>query len=417
MIKEVKKKICILSTYDELCGNASYTEALAKALSKKIDTTVIGLNTRILRSSYKKGIETYLNKLCEKLKEYDVVNIQCEAILFGSTASSMRKNFFKVAKSCKKLVVTMHRVETCSLKNTLFKLSLSFLLHPKKILSSIKESLSQIYWGGFYKKIISFLKKTNSSIIVHSKTDQETILYMGFQDVFDFPLSFFSQDQIELFKKSSSRETFCKKHGLDEKNTYLGIFGFISSYKGYDTALEALRILPKNYVLLIFGSQHPLTIKTNEQINPCIQKIISKTKKLKLEDRVKFISAIDNNSFIESLIYCDFNLLPYLEVGQGGSAIAALSLETHSNAIFSFNKTFIELAKYAPNSFKMFSMGNYYELAHAILTYDRTIYSNALNNYFNKYNIEKSIDLYISLFNEEKPPEIFPSADLREFKI
>ena len=103
--------------------------------------------------------------------------------------------------------------------------------------------------------------------------------------------------------------------------------------------------------------------------------------------------------FLKALIHCDYNVLPYLEVMQGGSAIAALSLESNSKALFSQNLAFFELEKYAQDSFKMFSIGNYIELADAILSYDKTKFDSGLNNYHNKYNIHTSGVLYRDLLS------------------
>src|ERR1700719_4807917 len=37
----------------------------------------------------------------------------------------------------------------------------------------------------------------------------------------------------------------------------LAIFGFVSAYKGYETVLNAIRLLPDNVTLVIAGGKHP----------------------------------------------------------------------------------------------------------------------------------------------------------------
>ena len=48
-----KQKLAIVSSYDELCGNASYTKALAEGLSVYFDVTVDRKSTR-LNSSHER---------------------------------------------------------------------------------------------------------------------------------------------------------------------------------------------------------------------------------------------------------------------------------------------------------------------------------------------------------------------------
>ncbi len=118
-----------------------------------------------------------------------------------------------------------------------------------------------------------------------------------------------------------------------------------------------------------------------------------------LANRVKFYGSVNDEDFLKALLCCDFNVLPYLEVNQGGSAVAALSLETGSKSIFSQNRAFLELAKFAPNCFKMFSIGNYLELAQSILSYCQSEYSSSLKEYNDKYNIHTSVLLYQRLLS------------------
>lgn len=399
-----KEKLAIVSSYDDFCGNASYTKALEKGLLKYYDVTVVSLNIDLLRNGDKKSGNLHIKNICEQLKAFDCVNIQFEAGLLGSNPSMVQKRFFCIAKACKRLMVTMHRYHAKEeypglvyFGKILFKAKIKTFFH------ALKSTYARNRYVPVYNKIINFCKKRNCPILVHTKRDRELILIkFRYDHVYDHPLCFYDQDLVNTFGAKHNRKTFCENLRLDETNVYIGVFGFISKYKGYETAIKALEFLPENYHLLIFGAQHPHTIKIEEPINDYINKLLAFIENLKLTHRVKFFHLLKDEDFLSALLGCDFNILPYLEVNQGGSAIAALSLETNSKTVFSQTLAFFELAKYAPNSFKMFSIGNYMELANAILSYNSSNYSENLKNYHNKYNIHTSSALYQQLLSQNR---------------
>jgi glycosyltransferase involved in cell wall biosynthesis len=416
-----KEKLGIVSSYDELCGNASYTKALVQEFSKHYDVTVVPLHVEMLRKGESIAAQKHIKEICEKLKTFDCVNIQFEAGLFGSSLSSILYRFLMIGQACKKLVLTMHRYHAKE-KYPTFKMLIKACLN-KKIKQRIND-FQFVYANNrhlpLYDKIIAYCAKRKAPILVHTKRECELIkVKFNYDQVYDHPLSFFEQDYIESVKKTSSREDFCKRYSLDLNKKYIGIFGFINRYKGHETIIRALEVLPKEYELLIFGSQHPHTITLEESINPYIADLVELIKKLGLTDRVKFYGSLNDDDFLKALLFCDFNVLPYLEVNQGGSAVAALALETCSNSIFSQNRAFLELSRYAPDAFKMFSIGNYLELAQAIQSYCKSNYSARLNDYHERYNIKTSVHLYRQLLSGEKILEGHQekSADLQPLTV
>jgi glycosyltransferase involved in cell wall biosynthesis len=407
-----KESLAIVSSYDELCGNASYTKALVDGLSKYFDVTVISLNVEMLRKGEIVTGDLHIQEICRRLKSFDCVNIQFEAGLFGSDLALILNRFLAIAKSSKRFVMTMHRFHAKE-KYPSLKLLVKSLIQKdlKKRLFDFQFAYVNNRYLPLYNKVIAFCKKKGAPIIVHTKRECELIKNkFKYDKVYDHPLCFYEQGFIESIKKKYSRKEFCNTYSLDNNKRYIGIFGFISNYKCHETIIKALKYLPNRYELLIFGAQHPHTIKLEEKINPYINKLIELIIKERLEKRVKFYGSLNDDNFLKALMCCDFNVLPYLEVNQGGSAIAALSLETGVKSIFSQNCAFLELAKYAPNCFKMFSVGNYLELGQSILNYCESDYKINLKDYYSKYNIKTSAHLYQKLLsgvfeidvNEEK---------------
>ena len=405
-----KSKLAIVSSYNELCGNATYAFALKKEFEKYYNVDVLSLRVNLLRSEnrqHKKLAQQHIDDLCSKLKDYDYVNIQLEVGLFGIKRRDIYSRLKKIVESSKNLIITMHRIDV---KNSF--LSVDFL---KKVINSpmkaIKEYRDSSYYPSLYAKLILFFKyasnERNVNIIVHTKREKEIIKYMfGFDNVFDFPITFLNRNEIKYYcdKAIESNKVFRNRYNLGDSDVIIGVFGFISDYKGHLTAIKALRILPENYKLMIFGSQHPQSILSNSDIDPYLEILIKEIKNRRkgdLSNRVYFCGSLSDDEFITALNQVNFTVLPYKETGQSGSGVASITLETRAKSIFSNNKAFFELSKYAPGAFETFDIGNYVELAQKILFY-RDNYSKGLIEYYDKYNIENNINLHISLFEKDK---------------
>jgi glycosyltransferase involved in cell wall biosynthesis len=393
------KKIAIVSTHDTLCGNAAYTKALAENLSKYFEVQIIPLNMALLRSDDKNAGKYHIETLAAQLKEFDAVNIQFEAGLFGASPKTIARHFFPLAKACKHLVVTMHRFHGKVPYPNIRQLVKSLV--TKKGFKTRKRA--QIAYSNnkhvaLYHKIAQFCKKRRFPILVHTPREAEALrLRCGHPIVHHHPLCFFDSSYYERLKTTYTRKDFCKQFNLDPDCCYLSMFGFISSYKGYETAIASLLHLPEKYHLLIFGSQHPMSVQLDLPIDLYLQILVNLITEKGLSHRVHFLGSLSDEDFIKALSACDLNILPYLEVNQGGSAIAALSLEAASRAIFSQNLAFLELSKYAPHAFKTFSIGNHLELARAVLNYNPEHYQAPLKQYHETYNVRTNAELYKTL--------------------
>ena len=50
--RTARKRLALISTYDDLCGIAAYTRSLEKQLNEIFDVTVFDLNQYLLRSAH-----------------------------------------------------------------------------------------------------------------------------------------------------------------------------------------------------------------------------------------------------------------------------------------------------------------------------------------------------------------------------
>jgi glycosyltransferase involved in cell wall biosynthesis len=398
-----KKRLAIVSSYNESCGNASYTKALFDGLQGQYDVSVVALNVKLLRQGSQKRVQRHIRQICSQLASFDCVNIQFEAGLFGSSISQIQRRFLTIAKSCRNLVVTMHRVHGKDRYPTIASIAKMVLrFRFKQCLKSFLDIYANNRFVPLYQNIVRFCKARKVPIIVHTERDSEFIRDdLEYDLVFDHPLSFYDQSYIQEVANSYSREDFCYDFAFDPNGLYVGIFGFIGKYKGYETAIKALTYLPSKYRLVIFGAQHPHTIVAGEPINKYLESLIKLARSLGVQDRVYFHGVTKDSDFVKILLRTDFNVLPYLEVGQGGSGIAALSLETGSNALFSQNHAFFELGKYASGAFPCFSIGNYVELAQAIMSYRKEKWIPGLAQYNERYNLSTNVALYHKLLSRD----------------
>ena len=110
--QKMKKKLAIISSYNTMCGHASYTHVLKEALSEYYETDIIPINYKLLSNAHptaRKLHAKYLQEVAEKLKKYDCVNIQFEAGLYGYNMATACNNVALLIKSSRSLLVTIHR--------------------------------------------------------------------------------------------------------------------------------------------------------------------------------------------------------------------------------------------------------------------------------------------------------------------
>src|SRR5262249_14421082 len=80
-----------------------------------------------------------------------------------------------------------------------------------------------------------------------------------------------------------------------------------------------------------------------------------------------FLGAQSDADFLSGMALCDAVVFPYLEVGQSSSDPISQSLELGCRVIASRTHTFLQFAKYHPNTIEFFDIGNHLELAGRIL--------------------------------------------------
>ena len=418
------KKLAIVTSYGELCGNAEYSTALKKGLEKYYQVSILPLNVDILRKMTRKDGKKSIKELAEKLKDFDLVNIQFEAGLLGISTNDIFCRFLALLKNSNKLIVTMHRLD---MKEPVFTKENLRLLLKLRLRSFKRNTLKSIHMNRFanlYKKIINSVVKKKAAIIVHTVREKNRILLISDSKatVFDHPLSYLTREEVEHYRKNANKANFLNSLNLPSDAITIGAYGFISSYKGIDTLVRCLEFLPENFHILVFESQHPLNISSNPQGDPTLFEYIKMIHPQKtnfqqsknspgalpipainsnLLNRFHFLGGfLNHDDFIKTIIECDISVFPYHEVGQSGSGVVAVALDVGANIICSQNLSFLELVKYTGSALRIFSIGNYLELAEKIKIAAKNglAFPEHMHQYNATYDLNAIAKMYAEIF-------------------
>lgn len=393
-------KICIVSSYSSTCGIASYTKSLIQGFcDENINVDIIELNQSILHSDLnidKKLSKIHIEQIKNDIKNYTNINIQMEFGLFGSNLYDINKRLFILLKACKnkKISITFHTIESNTFTD-IIKNSLISLIKFK--LSGVYASICGInsaFKAFILKRVTRFVLKNGGSIIVHTERDRRIIANMYGKDtnrIYSHPLCFHNDiENIDNNKILNIKNQF----KINKNKKIIGVFGFVSEYKGLDTAIKSLQFLPSEYILCIFGGQHPSSVTQEPTGSPYMKRLLQLIEDKKLENRVIFLGIVDNElDFSLYMKMCDHIILPYNEIGQSGSGVASLALVLNENVYLSRTLAFKELANYFVNSFYFFDIGNYQEIAEKIKT-SSNIKNTGRKDSLKKYNIKTNINVY-----------------------
>lgn len=395
------KKITLVSSFSESCGNAFFTEVLINGLtSEACQANCASLDlalTQSVEGAIRKKADLHIQEICNRLKLVDGVNIQFEAGLYGTYPSDVFNRFKKLLLANKNTSVTLHSPRLMGAASG-FRDAIR-LLFMGRIKSAVKkyfEILKSDVHVKLNRKVVAEIVRRKCPIIVHTLRAKEQInrLY-DYENVLVHPLKFVSKDRVvdvEKLKRLKSQYSF------ESSVKTIGMFGYISLYKGHTTALEAIKRLPDNHKLLIFGRVHPQSIKLSEQVDPYIKKLEIFISKNNLENKVYFVGEVNTEDFIDFAGSVDCAWLPYLEVGQDGSGIASICCDVATNVLASNSLAFDELLKLIPYpTMRRFDIGNSMELAQKTLLDIEKVNLNEIKN--STYNLKTQAILYKQSLN------------------
>lgn len=394
------KTLAIVSSYDVSCGNASFTDVLRKTIEATANdwtVTPIGLNlnfTQNLGRLERKTADKQIAAITEELMKYDAVNIQFESGLFGITPHDVLRRVRSILQIRKQISFTFHSP----------RLIVDFIPHKEairlllrgRLLAAVKSLLDNYRINAdvrLNRAIIKILRSKNIPVIVHTLRSQQIIAEMfDFHNVHVHPIK-----MIDSLDKGEPSMQFLKRMGLPENKKYLGLFGYISKYKGHSEAIASLQHLPEDYVLVVAGRIHPQSLG-NPDSSMYLKALIKEISGLKGQ-RVFFLHELQDEDFVQLIRSVDCCILPYHEVGQDGSGIASLCFDEGKAVVASYSRAFDELFKLVPEYETLrFDIENPIQIAQQI--------TRACSEFFQhsgkgrtKFSIESQAGLYVGIFD------------------
>ncbi len=280
---QIKPRLLIISTYDELCGIAGYTRCLVKQLENDFEIEIFDLDQFFMRSTHRrirKLADQKIKALIARFGEFHSVNIQLEHGTLGSDKFDIFRRFSWIARAAPRLSVTFHTIIPASpfpawrFTKTIAKLKAGAAF--RMLNESTRANLLSTRIYGLLRRLQSCKPV---SVIVHTRRDMRLMKYVfGLKNVFDHPLAFVSEEDAQRVRSSTRRAQFPAFSRLPPDSKAIGVFGFLGEYKGFDVAVRALHRLPENYHLFFFGGVHPNEIKLHEPINPFVNSLLAGAK-------------------------------------------------------------------------------------------------------------------------------------------
>ena len=405
--RTARTRLAVVSTHDDLCGIAAYTRSLERQLGDVFDVTVFQLNQFLLRSTHRRVRrfgDRHIQAICREIRHYDTVNLQLEHGTLGRGCGDIFRRFNWIVRASPRLSVTFHSImlseafdfaewfrEICRFNFTKAIAMRSDYMRANRLSAGIARRLRR---AQRFKPV---------TLVVHTRRDLWHMKYVhGMRNVYDHPLSFIDVAEAQEIRRTASRAKFPVLDAVPAQSKLIGVFGFLGRYKGFDTVVRALHHLPEEYHLLIFGGVHPNEIRRHQPIDPVVSalfdagyidtSVAERTRTSPgasapaisvafdgsmrdllvehpkdLSGRIHFLGAQSDADFLSGMAVCDAVVFPYLEVGQSSSGPISQSLELGCRVIASRTHTFLQFARYHPDTIEFFDIGNHLELAGLIL--------------------------------------------------
>lgn len=373
-------KVLHLTTWEEICGIATYTNNLIKSL-EKLGTynEVYPINRCNLEYSSLDEIKSYFAKFCHIAKDFDVIHIQHEHGFFhGSYPFDKAIDIFheilvSLKKQNKKVIVTFHT-------DPIFiqPISKIFKEGQRQFAKNISNTIQTIKWRTKIAPMFSSNKNTFIAI-VHTKKSRLNLINSGFhpqsiQIIKHGICPRSSESYLQLSKNE------CKSRiGIHDNKKLISMFGFISKYKGYEVAIQALKYLPSKYHLAIIGGTHP-----HQKTDNTVDEILKLITELELTDRVRITGFVEFEVLDLFHSATDICIAPYLSSTLSASGALTWALNSGKPIIASKIPAFYELNQDA-NCMLMITPECPVELAWQIMNLDKneqlqqTLVNNALN--------------------------------------
>jgi len=243
------RSVAMVTTWRTQCGIADYTADLSDALGDAgVACHTVAIDRQRMRYMTEAELHSEFSRLAAQAAGHDVVHVQHEYGFFagaygwGVSLRVFHRFLDALRRHTPHVVVTMHTEPV-------------FL---EEAVTSPRDRLRQIgrrrLWWSLTRSINAH---RGVRVVVHSRTTRRRLVDLGLDAG---RVSIIPQGIPQPWQavEATARREARAGLGLDDDAVVLGLFGFMSRYKGYNVATDALRHLPGNIHLLILGGPHPL---------------------------------------------------------------------------------------------------------------------------------------------------------------
>jgi len=375
----MKLKFGIVSSFDVLCGNATYSEAIANGLSEEFEISRIDVPV-YLQKNYDFAL---LKQVISNIKKCDYINIQMELGLYGPTPLAAVRALRHIIRNCKNFSVTLHRIDEPPK-------SLTRQIFNSIKLGKFRDSVNAaILWykdwlvANTYVKLVNEVVSRGGVFIVHTEREKrriEKINQSAKVQVYPILWPKIPLSVVDLGVKFKAN------------NPIVGLFGFVTPYKNYEIIAEGLTAQPFN--ILIAGGVHPQSPsygKNSSNSRPTyIRKISNLFSRKEYNGRVFFFTSPSDAELIQLVQSVDIVCVPYLETGQSGSGIASMAIQYGRKVVFSDNGCTRELLRFLNRAPILFDVDSPLSLACAI----NSVNESSERVEFVGYDFSGLLDLY-----------------------
>lgn len=330
--------VTMLAPTRERCGIGDYSRRLADALRALPDiAAVTPLSTpedaarmgSLTALKHFVSDERHYAALGRQLNAGDIAHIQHQYFFFGGVAP--HKNHFAALLKAIRVPVVM----------TVHEIADGGAVGWKRALIGCTNRRN-------------FLHPAIRQIIVHTAADAQKLHAMGVAEAQLSVLPVPVPPALPLPERDAARAAL----GVSGKRVLL-MFGFLSAKKGHSLALEALRDLPADVVLVFAGERHP------DDPSDYVDRLREAITAQRLEKRAWITGYLPADRIPQVMAAADVALAPFLE--SSGSASLAHLLAYGLPVLASDIPPHRELLTQTPGSLLLFPVGSVGELRRQIL--------------------------------------------------
>ncbi len=321
-------RVLVVSSWEETCGIATYSSNLVAELRRAgADVDVFALDRAGQVYMTRRERRVHLLRCIEQARSADIVHVQHEFGLFGLTPVESLRLTSRLLSQLRALrkpsIVTFHSLPP----------SPSGTMAPPKPRSRRERTrmlLARTAWRWFVVR--HFIGRGILRALVHTPLARRLLNESG------VPLG-----RIDVIahgvaprQPAIGRDEARRRLGYEDNVVLLSLFGFVSSYKGVDTALEALDRLPDNYRVAVVGGRHPAS-----KGDPSFDDALSA---LRFRQRVRVTGWVDLPTLDLYHAATDICIAPYRETGLLASGAITWALSSGKPTVATRIAAFVELA-------------------------------------------------------------------------